>query len=411
MSKLVETYALNCGVPIGEPLITEAFFAFPHPLEKTILIHAFSGGVNNNNATFPAKIYDHFSEVVTLLKPLVEPLGYKIFQIGAAGEPSLIGVESLCGKTTLNQCAYIVKRCALLIGNDSMWIHCRGAFHGALVGLYGPTDVKNHGPYWNDPAKTVLIESHRKGKKPSYASNEFPKTVDMILPEEIVNGALKLLDQPYTCNHESFWFGQAYHAQVVEVVPNITVAPTVQISGPLIVRMDYHFDEKHLAQNLSLRSCNIVTNKEIDINILTQFKSNISSLRLEIDNISPEWIKKAQRVGVPLGIFAIESDPKKIVAMRLKYADACLFDLFVPPTKDEFLKQASEYRNKSLDTEIKFDKLRFKTNKFLLSDGKIYLSKAHWKAGIVAQSTDHNSDTIIDNEDFWCDQAHFYFYQ
>jgi hypothetical protein len=411
MSSLIESYALSCGVSIGEPTAIEAFFPFDHSLDKTILLHAFSGGVNNNNATFPAKIYSHFSEVVNLLKPLLEPLGYKIFQIGGAGEPAIPGIESLCGQTTYNQCVYLVKRCALLIGNDSTWIHHRGAFRGAMVGVYGPTDVKNHGPYWKDPEKTILLESHRLGKKPSYASGENVKTVDMILPESVANAALKLLGQA-PCAHRSFWFGAAYYASIVELVPNVVVGPHVQTGGPLVIRMDYHFDEKILAQNLSLRQCAIITNREIDVNLLMQFKPNIASIRIEIDGVSPDWIKKVKRTGIPMGVFALETDPKKIVEMRLRFADACLFDLFVPPTKQEFEKSVLEYQNKSLDIPINFNTLQFKTNKFLLSDGKVYLSKAHWKAGkFFVEGTQKNYDAIIDHGDFWQDLQHFYFYQ
>ncbi len=409
MSDLATTYALQIGVTLDRPTIMESFFPLNHPYDKSILLHGFGGSINNNQAQFPSKIYDYYGEVIALLKPIVEPLGYKLFQIGGPGEPNINGVESLCGQTAVNQCAYLVKRCALLIGNDSMWVHQRGAFNGALVALYGPTDNKNHGPHWRNPNKTITLESHRFGRRTTYSSHEGPKTINLITPESVTNAALSLLDQP-PINHQSLYFGDAYNQPLVELVPNIVVSPQTQVPNALIVRMDYHFDEQILAGNLQIRKCAIISDREIDLNILAQFKGNIASLRLEIDKISPDWIKKAKRLGVPMACFAVENDEAKLRKMRLDYFDACFFDKFAVSTADEFRAASATYLNKSLDKDLKLDSLRFKTHKFMLSENKIYLSKAHWEAGIDTPSTAQNSAQVIDSVEFFQDYAHFYVY-
>ncbi len=414
MSHLAEVYALACGVPLSKPEIMDTFFPLEHPIDKVILVHSFAGGIKEENgqriALFGGKIFDHYDEVINLLKPIVEPAGYRFYQIGAPGEPALRGVESLCGRTTMHQCAYLVKNCALLIGNDSQWAHIRGAEGKPLVALYGPTS-RPHFPHWNDPAKTTLIESHRRGGKPSYASQENPKTINWIPPELVSEAAIGLLRIEGGCaNHRSLFIGEAYNQHLVELVPNVIVDPRLNISGPLIVRMDYLHNEEMLFANLQHRKCAIVLDREIDLEKLKQVKPNAVQMRIELDKISADWIKAVKRLGIPIGFFTNERDAEKLAKLRLELHSVVLFDQIQPSTKEDFVKAAAGYLNKELDTPFKWDTLRFKTNKMLLSDNKVYLSKAHWQAGRPTPSVEQNSDFVIDNDTFWMEYPCFYFY-
>ncbi len=413
MSHLAEVYALACGVPLDRPWMADTFYPLATPLDKVILIHSFAGGIKEENsqkqATFPAKIYDHFTEVIDLLRPMIEPAGYRFYQIGAPGEPVLPGIESLVGKTTLQQCAYLVKNAALLIGNDSQWAHVRGAESKPLVIVYGSTS-KPHFPYWNDPARTLLIESHRRGAKPSYASHEGPKTINWITPETIANAALHLLDTPLRSLCRSLYIGEAYNQTIFELVPNVVVNPSVAAGAPFLVRMDYLHDEDKLAANLQLRKCAVVADQEIKLPLLAQLKPNIAQLKLDVAKLSPDWLKAVKRLGIPVQFFSNETDPAKIAALRLSLHAVCYFDQIVPPTKDTFVKGAAVYLNKELDTDLKWDTLRFKTHKFILSDDKVYLSKAHWQAGKNTPNTNQNSDLVIDLPTFWEETPHHYYF-
>lgn len=430
MSHLAEVYALACGIPISKPEIADLFFPLDTPMDRVILIHSFAGGIKEEGgarqATAPAKIYDHFVEVIELLRPMVEPAGYRFYQIGGPNEPVLPGIESLVGKTTLHQCAYLVKNAALLIGNDSQWAHVRGAAGKPLVAVYGSTS-KPHFPYWNDPAKTILIESHRRGGKPSYASHEAPKTINWITPEQIANAALSLLGTspaqlrnvitsspadyaPLSVSRRSLYIGEAYNQTFFELVPNVVVNPSLAPGAPFLIRMDYLHDEEKLAANLQLRKCGIVADQEIKLDLLTKAKANVAQLRLDVTKLSLGWIKAVKRLGIPTQFFSNELDPEKLAALRLALHGVCYFDQIVPLTKDAFLKGAAAYLNKELDKDFKWDTLRFKTHHYLLSDDKVYLSKAHWQAGRNTSNTVQNSDLIIDSVDFWTETPHHYFY-
>lgn len=415
MSSLADTYASACGVPLAEISVQERFFPLDHPLDKVILVHAFGGGMQNHNGqlvpTFPAKIYSYFAETLELLKPVLEPLGYRFYQIGAPGEPPLRGAESLCGKTDILQCHYLVKRAALLIGNDSMWQHLRGAARQPLVALFGPTTPREHGPHWHDPAKTILIESHRFGQKPSFASAEYPKTLDVISPEQIANAALRLLGQPPVAR-KSLYFGPEYNLPIVEIVPNCVPAPQLQMVNP-VIRADYHFDEQLIAQNLQIRKCSVITNREISPALLSQLKQNISVLKVELTSaISIDWVRAVKRVGVPLQFFTLETDEAKVRKMRLDLFDVeCYFDTFRFPDREKLLKDMATWLHSPLDKELNLATLRFKTLKVIISDAKIYLSNAHRLAGVATDSVTNNEAQVIDSEAFWQEQSHHYYYQ
>jgi glycosyl transferase family 9 (putative heptosyltransferase) len=414
--KLAELYSLESGLKLGETSAYETYYPLDHSIEKCILIHSFGGKIvdtpQGKQIAFPSKIYDYYNEVVAILKPIVEPLGYRFYQIGAPGEPLLPGVTHLVGRTTIHQCTYIVKRCALLIGNDSLWAHQRGSFGKPMVVCYGGTSLPHH-PFWNNRDKSILIESHRFGNKPSYQSMENPKTINLIPPEQVANAALSLLDQPQI-SRRSLSMGVLFNQPIIELIPDVVMDPRIQTPVPPVIRMDLHFDEENLGKNLQLRKCQIITNREIDINLLARLKPNIAAIRMEIDKLSPDWIKKVKRLGVQCAVMAVEKDDAKVQQMRLDYYDVLQptgFDRFVPTTLDDWKADVAKYTQSPLDPAIKLDTLSFKTNKFILSNGKVYLSKAHWKAGIAAASTDANTGTVIDDPLLWEDAAHLYVFK
>jgi hypothetical protein len=154
----------------------------------------------------------------------------------------------------------------------------------------------------------------------------------------------------------------------------------------------------------------VIANREIDLTILEQFRPNISAVRLEIDKISVGWIKAFKKLGIKAMYSCLERDPEKIAAMRLEYFDACFFDQFLPPTIEDFRKDCALYLNKPLDEQLKLDTLSFKSNKFLLSDNKVFLSKAHWRAGKNTPTTSQNTDQVIDSDVFFEESAHMYFF-
>jgi Glycosyltransferase family 9 (heptosyltransferase) len=405
MSKLIQSYAQACGLKIDQPFVREDFY--PLPFERYITLQTASGQ--------GAKNYDYWNEVMILLHAHLENMGIKTVLIGGKDDPNVPFIHDLRGKTTVNQSAYILRHALLHMGNDSFAVHLAGAYGIPLVGIYGSTQSQVHGPYWNNPEKTILIDSHRLGNKPSFVSAEAIKMINFITPETVAESVLKLLGLAVDLNRQSLYFGPLYNNTIFEFVPDALPPAGFYPDQPLTVRMDYHFDEKNLTQIVSQRKVHIITKQPIDINMLRAQRHNILGFNFEIPlETDTEYVANLKRLGVKLVLFTKETDEKKVADLRLKFLDVSLLEKIVDMTKDTFLDGAAQYLNEpkeKLDMILKFDKMHYKSNKYLFSNGKVYLSKADWVADKAVDANGEHVGVVIDSPDFWKEIVHFYVWQ
>ena len=99
-------------------------------------------------------------------------------------------VINACGKTTVNQLASLIKRCAVYISADSSPLHIAAAVKTPIVAFFGPTDPLRHMP----PAKDYLIIRKELPCSPCYkAKCKDKKCMNMITAEEVIEGVNKFL--------------------------------------------------------------------------------------------------------------------------------------------------------------------------------------------------------------------------
>jgi len=134
---------------------------------------------------------------------LCEELGYKDMRVVLTGTQadaqaaeSLIGLVkntkliNACGKTTVNQLACLIKKCAAYVSADSSPLHVAAAVNTPFVALFGPTDPRRHMPPAND---YVLIKKDLPCS-PCYKSKcKKKKCVELITPEEVMQAILKII--------------------------------------------------------------------------------------------------------------------------------------------------------------------------------------------------------------------------
>jgi hypothetical protein len=407
--KLLELYALATGLQIGHQHFAEAFY--PLPFDRYITVQTGSG--------MPAKNYPYYNEVFYLMRNYLAANDIHVVQLGGEKDSGVAGAYSLLGKTTLYQSNYVLTRSLLHIGNDSWMAHRAGAVQVPLVALYGPTTKQNHAPYDHNSEITALIESHRFGKLPTFQSVESPASIAVIPPEQVAREALRLLSAQIgvsapTITRRSIYIGPDYHAINFEIVPDMAPNAAANVGVPAI-RMDLDASktsEQWLAQNLSMRRCAVITDREINLNILAQFRPNLVGMRLFVDKLSPQWIKAVTRLGVPLQTYCRERDPQKVSELRLKLFDACFFDVWHDADMDDLRKGTLLYLGKKeLDMEPNWCTLSFRTNHYLLSKGSIYLSTAHWRAGQKTEAFEKNIGRVIDTPEFWSGQKEHYYFE
>lgn len=377
---LIERYALACGAHIGRPFIYEKFF--PMTVDKYITLHP--------NSKFPAKCYDYWQDVVNLIYPVLSKLGYTIVQIGTKDDKRLKYCYVTSGQTNIGQVANILAKTELHLGADSFASHIASGYGKKIVCLYSNNYIEAVKPYWSRKEDCILLEPDRGENKPNFSAEESPKTINEIRPEDIANSVFKLLKIDECVKEETVFVGQHYGQQMLEMVPNQIVDPKQFGLEILTVRMDFLFDEKMLIEQAKRSGISIVTNKPISKFILDKFRGNIKDVVYEIDaNHNPDFAKTLQDCNLPF--FLISRLPEEQLRdIKLAYLDYGI--IHIRGRLDETLIKQLKDLNRPLS---------YKSSKFLLSDGKIYPSKAAWVADVPVTDTENEVSLVIDNEDFW----------
>lgn len=370
---LIEQYALSCGVKIDKPFIETSFF--PSPFNKYITIHASSG--------MDSKNYDYYNDVIEMILPFLQKEDIHLVQIGGKDDMKLNHCEHLNGATTIRQTAYIIEKSLLHFGNDSFSTHVASGFNKKIVSLYSILYKECCGPYWGDKKNHILLESHRKGLKPSFSNKELPKMVNLIKPEEIARGVLDLLDIPHNLNNiETIHIGSEYHLPSLSVVPNHVMPATFAQGQPVNIWGHEFFDESNIVEWAYNRKCNIFLNQPMSVKYLDVIRRNINQINYFVDkNTDPTYFKTLERGGVKFKLLC--ENEKDLNELRLHF-----FDWEIHAHK--------KTTKKDLDNIDKVcDNTRYKSQIKVISNAKIYNSKAAWK------ENQQNSYTIIDTPEFW----------
>ncbi len=97
-----------------------------------------------------------------------------------------------CGKTTVNQLACLIGKCAVYVTPDSAPLHIAASQNTPFVALFGPTDPQRHLP----PAKDfVLIQDSLKCGPCYSAKCKTGACMANITPEEVLDAAVKILNR------------------------------------------------------------------------------------------------------------------------------------------------------------------------------------------------------------------------
>lgn len=101
-----------------------------------------------------------------------------------------IKIINACGKTTINQLACLIRKCAVFISPDSAPLHVAASQNVPFIALFGPTDPRRHLARIENCAVIRKDSSCR----PCYKSNcKINKCMKLISPEEVLETIDRLL--------------------------------------------------------------------------------------------------------------------------------------------------------------------------------------------------------------------------
>ena len=134
-----------------------------------------------------------------------------------------------------------------------------------------------------------------------------------------------------------------------------------------------HFDEEKIAQWAYSRKVNIFLDQPMQINYLKAVKNNIHQINYYVQpDDTEDFFKAVQKLGIKLKLVC--KDENKINDLRLKFFD---WDVHLVDKKTK--KDIDNYEKICHNT-------RYKSAQVIVSDSKIYSSKAAWRYGISGGS-------------------------
>jgi hypothetical protein len=346
----------------------------------------------NFSSPHQSKLYDYGQDVLDIIKPYLAKYGYISIQLGDEKDNKLKTEYSLLG-LNYAQRAYLVKNAALVVSVDGILIHLAGLYNTPVIGVYGPTHPNSHGPVFG---KVTALRNCKH--KPTYFTHEFPKTINENKPEQIAQQILVSLGLNEKISQKSVYFGASYPTLVLEFVPNHLIPADLFAGKDLIVRMDYCHNEECLKVIGAQRKISIISEEKLDVMLVKSIKSNINFLNFKVDkNSDLAYCRQLKETGAKIVFFSEEGD-EDLQLTRVKFFDLSLV---------EQLKKTPKPEQIILDDSAP---LAFRSYKFLLSDGKVFLSKPHMDAGLEVKSFNDNTHLVLNHVDFWKDIELFYVY-
>tara|TARA_Y100000310_G_C20677581_1_gene813988 strand:+ start:1949 stop:3127 length:1179 start_codon:yes stop_codon:yes gene_type:complete len=383
---LVEQYSLAMGARIDKPFIETSYY--PLPFDKYIVVE--------NGADIKSRIYGMWADVILQIKPHLDKRDIAIVQIGHKDSEQIPSAFDLRGRTTTTQQAFLLKNGMLHCSTNDLLLDIASSFNVPVVGMYGNTFAEVARPYWGDKSNRVLLESHRNGHKPSFLSEEHPRTINLINPEDVAHAILKFLNIQVKNELKTKFIGDSYTTHILEAVPDFSPPESFNPGIIINLRMDYKFDLQHMINWGSSRKINIFTNKVIDLNYLNAIKNNIVGIQQEVcTDLNIKYLNILNNLKINCELFT--KNERALGKLRMKY-----FDYKVSLKKEKVREDVGDKLSKLSDN------LFYKSNKLLFSNGKKYLSKYDYFAGRDYNGIDYE---VVDDFRFWEDQDYVRIYE
>lgn len=340
MSHLLQEYAKSCGVKIGKPVLNPSFY--PIEFEKYIVL---------NHSSCNATTYDHWDLTLKILKPYIEKENIKIVQI-LDKDSSIIDFADKHISCTKKQAAFIISRSLCFIGTDSVLCNIAGDLNIPSINIYSHTNPQNTRP-WNFNKKSVFLSSLKDGLKPSYDPNEKIKTINNIVPEDIVKNILNILKIKRKFNFKTIYIGNRYNESCIDIIPkeNCNI-----IHDRINVRMDILHNEEILKTILSKNFVEVTLSKPISKEILLMRRIKIINYLSE--EFDKDFVDLIQSLGIQFNLLCTSKE--KIDKQRFLFFD---YKVILHDLKEIFKNNVEKLKNIS-DLNLK----TFSNKKIFIGD-------------------------------------------
>jgi hypothetical protein len=372
MSHLIEEYSKSLGVRISKPIVSRHFY--PVMFDNYITIQLA--------ADISAKKYHYYEIVIDLISSQLRKLGIAIVQVGATPETKLKNVNISYGKLNFKNTAYIVSKSKLHIGVDDSLSHYVNSLNIPQVTLFANVYSSVTEGYWSK--SKINIEAPWT-VKPCLSNHDPEDSINKILPETIASAILKSLKADDKIPLKTLFTGKMYHNKIVEIVPDFTSGEDFMKERSINLRLDYvkNLNVSIFNYWMSNRKVNIITDKDININIIAPHKNRVLLMTIMMSpNISERFLKHCKTIGLKLKIFC--DDKNKLNEYKFKFLD---WDINKDFENDSALEKLPTISEKS----------KFISSKILISKGKQFSCKANY---LLNKHLDNSEENVILSREF-----------
>ena len=191
-------------------------------------------------------------------------------------------------------------------------------------------------------------------------------------------------DEKEKSNLQTVHIGDRYKETIIESVPNNVIPPEFFSNAVLNIRCDYvnDIDLNILYNNLSLRKCCIVTDKPFDLSYAPQVKQNLTLVIYDITkDLNIDFIKSLEKLGIKYACaFNRQSQAEETLhERRTSLIDYCNIE--------EYSLIPDGFDREILNTTG----LKYKSNRVILSAGKVFSSNAALIEGLNSEDSNNLS--------------------
>ena len=362
--KLSSIYSATTGLKVKKPFLWELYY--PIVEDKFITIDTKDS------------FYFQWQQVLDMINPLLAEKGISVFHLGKEDDPTLQGANRTNGSVSPNQLPNILHKSLLHLSSNNFSAHVAASLGGKVICLLNKEKEKFNFDWGNSKNHHFLYPI---------------KKDNFIKPENIAQKICDILKIDFSFEYETIFSGERCRdgVEFVESSP-LSLVSLKEIHVPsVIIRMDFDFDEQGLVNQLNNGDAIIVTNKAINNEIISNFKSKIKEFIyiVEEDNDNPDFCAHIVSSGISL-ILISYLPQEKINEKKVHYMDMGN----ITKQTHHSIKSLPDWENLDLNN------LYYKSKKYFLKDNKVHQSDAACREGIACAQK-NQIQKVINTPLFW----------
>jgi hypothetical protein len=343
---LLESFSRTTGIQPEKAQIYQKFF--PLGFSDYIILNTQNEDQNSN--------YLFWSRVIDLISPFLKQRNIEVVQF-VKNKKFEFNHTFVTDSTSLNEKTYLIKNCKLFCGSSVLYSLICSENDIPQCFLRSDYSVDN---LLASEDEVIDSEEKRKG-----FLNPVGNLINNIRPEEVAAKIIEKLfpDESFTFN-PSLYIGKVFAVKSIDLIPDCHFHVSKDsYSDEIFIRMDEHFSEANLEEQLKNCKACIVTDKPINPELLKRRKDRIKKVFFKIKQ---------------------NSDASMLPVLEDLHI---VFDLMTSLDDDELNKEKIKYLdysriNKINKVDLSFleevdkSKVKYKTSKIIIKSGKMYASRS-----------------------------------